>query len=109
MNELVHSRRTTTRSAKPPAKETTRTNDPERTKANILEVAAAANDLPNRRFDERKLDETAELELKLPIAKIKAQIAEMGRAAGSPWRADEKAAATAAWLALAAAGRERSK
>src|SRR5437764_15423350 len=41
MNELVHSRRTTTRSAKPPAKETTRTNDPERTKANILEVAAA--------------------------------------------------------------------
>jgi AcrR family transcriptional regulator len=41
MNELVHSRRTATRSAKPPAKETTRTNDPERTKANILEVAAA--------------------------------------------------------------------
>jgi AcrR family transcriptional regulator len=41
MNELVHSRRTANRSAKPPAKETTRTNDPERTKANILEVAAA--------------------------------------------------------------------
>ena len=41
MNELVHSRRTATRSAKPPAKETPRTNDPERTKANILEVAAA--------------------------------------------------------------------
>src|SRR4051812_28314721 len=41
MNELVHSRRSAGRSAKPPAKETTRTNDPERTKANILEVAAA--------------------------------------------------------------------
>jgi AcrR family transcriptional regulator len=41
MNELVHSRRAASRSAKPPAKETTRTNDPERTKANILEVAAA--------------------------------------------------------------------
>jgi AcrR family transcriptional regulator len=41
MNELVHSRRAANRSAKPPAKETTRTNDPERTKANILEVAAA--------------------------------------------------------------------
>jgi AcrR family transcriptional regulator len=41
MNELVHSRRSANRSAKPPAKETTRTNDPERTKANILEVAAA--------------------------------------------------------------------
>ncbi|HTF38789.1 MAG TPA: hypothetical protein VK651_10790 [Blastocatellia bacterium] len=75
----------------------------------VLEVAAKANDLPNRRFDERNLDETAELELKLPIAKIKAQLAEMGRAAGSPWRADEKAAATAAWLALAAHRREGSK
>ena len=41
MNELVHSRRSTGKSAKPPAKETTRTNDPERTKADILEVAAA--------------------------------------------------------------------
>lgn len=68
----------------------------------VLEVAAAANALPNRRFDERSLDATAELELNLPIAKIKAHLAEMGRSAGSPWRADEKAAATAAWLALAA-------
>ena len=66
----------------------------------VLEVAAEANELPNRRFDERSLDQTVESELKLPIAKIKAQLAEMGRAAGSPWRADEKAAATAAWLVL---------
>jgi AcrR family transcriptional regulator len=41
MNELVHARRPAGRSMKPAAKETTRTNDPERTKANILEVAAA--------------------------------------------------------------------
>jgi AcrR family transcriptional regulator len=42
MNELVHSsRRPASDWAKPPAKETTRTNDPERTKADILEVAAA--------------------------------------------------------------------
>lgn len=41
MNELVHSKRPAGRSAKPPAKETTRTNDPERTKADIMEVAAA--------------------------------------------------------------------
>lgn len=67
----------------------------------VLEAGAAANALPNRRFDERSLDQTAEAELKLPIAKIKAQLVEMGRSAGSPWRADEKAAATAAWLALA--------
>lgn len=41
MNELVHAKRPLARPARPPAKETTRTNDPERTKANILEVAAA--------------------------------------------------------------------
>ena len=40
MNELVHSRQPAARRSKPPAKEATRTNDPERTKANILEVAA---------------------------------------------------------------------
>jgi AcrR family transcriptional regulator len=41
MNELVHSKPGAARAAKPAAKETTRTNDPERTKANIMEVAAA--------------------------------------------------------------------
>lgn len=43
MNELVHakSRPSGSARAKAPARETTRTNDPERTKANILEVAAA--------------------------------------------------------------------
>ena len=41
MNELVHARGPARRPAKPAAKETTRTNDPERTKANIMEVAAA--------------------------------------------------------------------
>lgn len=68
----------------------------------VLEAASSANKLKNRRYDERTLDATAEIELKLPSAKIKAQLAEMGRTIGSPWRADEKAAATAAWLALAA-------
>jgi hypothetical protein len=67
----------------------------------VLEAAAEANELPNQRFDERSLDHTAESELKLPIAKLKTKLAELGRAAGSPWRADEKAATTAAWLVLA--------
>ncbi|HZM88221.1 MAG TPA: hypothetical protein VFF31_16975 [Blastocatellia bacterium] len=67
----------------------------------VLETGAAANDLPNKRFDERGLDQTAESQLRLSSAKIKAHLSEMGRAAGSPWRADEKAAATAAWLVLA--------
>ena len=72
----------------------------------VLEAGAASNSLPNRRFDERSIDVTAELELRLPIVRIKAHLAEMGRLAGSPWRADEKAAATAAWLALASNLRE---
>ena len=40
MNETVHSKRRPARSAAP-VKETTRTNDPERTMANIMEVALA--------------------------------------------------------------------
>lgn len=67
----------------------------------VLEVAAETNELPNRRFDERTIDQTAETELKIPVAKIKAHLAAMGREAGSPWRADEKAAATAGWIVLA--------
>jgi hypothetical protein len=67
----------------------------------VLEFAAAANKLSSRRFDERSLEMTAELELKLPLAIIRARLAEMGRSVGSPWRADEKAAAIAAWLVLA--------
>ena len=72
----------------------------------VLEVAAAANKVRSRTFDQRSLDETAALELRLPIEKLKGCLGEMGRAAGSPWRADEKAAATAAWLALATHGRK---
>jgi len=66
----------------------------------VLEVAAQSNELPNRRFDERTIDQTAETELKIPVARIKTHLAAMGREAGSPWRADEKAAATAAWIVL---------
>ena len=66
----------------------------------VLEVAAAANKARSRTFDQRSLEATAALELQLPIQKLKACLGEMGRAAGSPWRADEKAAATAALLAL---------
>jgi AcrR family transcriptional regulator len=41
MIELVHSARRGTKRARTPDRETGRTNDPERTKANILEIAAA--------------------------------------------------------------------
>jgi len=72
----------------------------------VLEVAARANKVPSQTFDQRSLDETASLELQLSGEKLKARLAEMGRAAGSPWRLDEKAAAAAAWLALASDGRK---
>jgi len=72
----------------------------------VLEVAASANKVRSRTFDQRSLDETAALELRLPIEKLKVRLGEMGRAAGSPWRADEKAAATAAWLTLASQRRK---
>lgn len=67
----------------------------------VLEVAAEANALTNRRFDERNIDHIVEQELKIPLVKVTAHLAAMGRAVGSPWRADEKAAATAAWIMLA--------
>jgi hypothetical protein len=54
----------------------------------VLEVAAERNGIACRGF--------AEKELGPPNAAIKA----LGKKAGPPWRADERAAATAAWLAL---------
>jgi hypothetical protein len=69
----------------------------------VLEFAASANKLRSRRFDERSLDEMATLELRRSSLEIKDTLAAMGRDAGSPWRADEKAAATAAWVSLATA------
>ena len=72
----------------------------------VLEVAAAANKVRSRTFDQRSLDEIAVSELRLPIERLKGCLGEMGRAAGSPWRADEKAAATAAWLTLASQRRK---
>ncbi|HEY3137239.1 MAG TPA: hypothetical protein VGL29_14520 [Blastocatellia bacterium] len=68
----------------------------------VLEVAAKANDLWIRTFDEKRLDEIAERELNRSTAKLKNRLVEIGRSAGSPWRADEKAAALSAWLILAA-------
>jgi len=66
-----------------------------------LEVAAVTNRLRSTSFDERTLEQTAASDLRRSIDDLKLRLAEMGRAIGSPWRADEKSAALAAWLALA--------
>jgi len=70
----------------------------------VLEVAAASNEIMSRSIDQKIVEETASAELQISIAKLKAHLRLMGRSAGSPWRADEKGAATAAWLALAIYG-----
>jgi hypothetical protein len=55
----------------------------------VLEVAAKANNLRHRAFPEKTLP-----------SDFASQLKDLGRAAGSPWRADEKMAATAALLML---------
>jgi hypothetical protein len=67
----------------------------------VLETAAAANKLRCERYPEDDLEILAASRLGLPVAAIKSRIAQFGKQMGRPWRADEKAAAIAAWLASA--------
>jgi hypothetical protein len=67
-----------------------------------LEVAAEKNDLPYRTVAEKSLDEVVSAELRRDHAET---MRALGQSAGRPWRADERAAATMALLALSARGR----
>ena len=49
---------------------------------------------------EKQLTTRAAADLRRPDAEIKRAIAVFGKTVGGPWRAEEKAAATAAWLAM---------
>jgi len=66
----------------------------------VLEVGAARNDLPSAVHSERGFEAAAAGGLGLSVAEMRAVLADIGRALGSPWRADEKAAAMAAWIGL---------
>lgn len=66
-----------------------------------LEIGAECNDLPWMSFAERGFEEVASSRLGLFLAAMRSRLAEIGRAFGSPWRKDQKAAAIAAWVALA--------
>lgn len=66
----------------------------------VLEFAARANKIPQRTFIEKNLTTQASSELVLSPAKLKTQLATMGRTLGPPWRMDQRVAATAAWLTL---------
>ncbi|HJZ67465.1 MAG TPA: hypothetical protein VKF81_04915 [Blastocatellia bacterium] len=71
----------------------------------VLETAAELNGLRSRTFDERSVEEIVASEMGLSAEELRRALAEMGRAAGPPWRADEKSAAMAAWPALPASAR----
>ncbi len=66
----------------------------------VLENAATAHNIKWRSFSDRDFDEMIVTELKTKSEQIKRALAAIGRSAGRPWRADERAAATAAWLML---------
>lgn len=66
----------------------------------VLEDAAEELELPSLTLLERELHTQAGFALKLSDAQLRAAAKELGRPMGRPWRADEKAAAIAAWMAL---------
>jgi hypothetical protein len=65
-----------------------------------LERAAKRARLPCATHLERGLYEAAAARLDRTPAELRRLVAELGRAVGGPWRADEKAATLAAWLGL---------
>ena len=68
-----------------------------------LERAARRGRVPCATHVERGLYEAAAAKLKRTPAELKRRVAELGRAVAGPWRAEEKAATLAAWMALARA------
>jgi len=67
----------------------------------VLETAAVANGLRSTLFPERDLETLAATRLELPPMAVKEALTRFGGQLGRPWRADERAAAIAASLALA--------
>ena len=69
----------------------------------VLVHALQACGLPVTGVPERDLWDRAATVLSLPTAELRQRVAELGRPCGPPWAQDQKLAAVAAWLALAAA------
>jgi hypothetical protein len=66
----------------------------------VLETVAGAHRLKWAGFTDRDFESLAASTLGLPPLDVKTTLVTLGRAAGKPWRADERLAASAAWLAL---------
>jgi len=75
----------------------------------VLEVAAAEHQLQCRSLSDRDLEKVAVSELHQKPEALKAVLAAIGQSAGRPWRTDERAAATAAWLMLAVHGQRAAR
>ena len=71
----------------------------------VVEDAAARHRLPHVLWRERDLYPQAVTTLKQPETAVRAAIAGLGRDVEGPWRAEQKAAALAAWMVLATVGR----
>jgi hypothetical protein len=65
-----------------------------------LEDAARSCDLPCSALLERHIYKQAAAILERSESDLKKRVTELGRAFGGPWRAEEKTACLAAWLAL---------
>jgi hypothetical protein len=66
-----------------------------------LRLACGKAELEIAEMDEKSLPELASGVLKLGAAGLEARLKEVGAEIGPPWRKEQKAACTAAWLALA--------
>ena len=75
----------------------------------VLEVAARTNRLRSRVFPEYDFNQLAATDLGSTPKELEDCLSELGRSVGRPWRADEKKAATAAWLALRSFGSSKRK
>lgn len=67
----------------------------------VLEQALAARGIRTFVIVEKELAETARRRLGAGDREVERRMTELGKVLGKPWRSDEKAAATAAWIALA--------
>jgi hypothetical protein len=66
----------------------------------VLEIAASRHNLQCRSFSDRDFELFAASELGQTLSQLQHVMACIGQSAGRPWRADERAAAMAAWLML---------
>ncbi len=66
----------------------------------VWQVAAQAIGMHAEPFPERDIETLAAARLRLSVQALQARLAEFGETLGRPWRADEKAAAMGAWVAL---------